>query len=203
MKKRLIHKFFEKSVATIIAIGLILVGVCFLETDVNVVSAAEDATLKEDGYYVQKFSASEFQGYRAADGNHTYPKLSGEPDWLFAGWFRDEACTTSVGKVTTVSTDVYAKFVDADLSYIKCQVTPGTDVTSEKTNMRVISTLDSNRYSGAGFYVTYKGNTQTCSVSTLYSRLSATDDGMACGYSPIAFNENGKYFSAIRLKKYR
>jgi len=204
------QSLLKNLVASFIAIALLVSGAFFFGADGNVVLASDsEATTvnkNTDGYYVKPYTAEQFASFRG--DTYTYPKLtvaegSDYQEWLFAGWFTDEACTTAnaiESSVKTVTGNVYAKFVDADLSYIKCQVTPGTEQNSELAHMRLISAVESNDYSGTGFYITYKGrDPRRCPSTTVYRRLSATEDGMECAYSPIAFNEDAEYLSAIRL----
>ena len=199
------HNLMKNFIAGFIAVALLVLGVCFCATDSGLVMASDSKVKIEDGgYAVKTYSATDFAKFRG--DKYTYPKLtaadrSDYQEWLFAGWFTDETCKTSVGsEAKTAEGNVYAKFVDADLSYIKCQVTPETDVDSEQAHMRVISTVDSKYYSGTGFYITYKGREpKRCETDNVYRRLSATDDGMECAYSPIAFNEHAEYLFALRL----
>lgn len=199
------HNLMKNFIAGFIAVALLVSGVCFFGTDSGLVMASDSKVKTEDGgYAVKSYSATDFVKFRG--DTYTYPKLtaadgSDYQEWLFAGWFTDETCKTSVGSdAKTAEGNVYAKFVDADLSYIKCQVTPGTDVASEQAHMRVISTVDSKYYSETGFYITYKDRgAKKYPTDNVYRRLSATEDGMECGYSPIAFNEDAEYLFALRL----
>ena len=199
------HNLMKNFIAGFIAVALLVSGVCFFGTDSSLVMASDSEVKTEDGgYAVKPYSAADFATFRG--DTYTYPKLTAADgrnyqEWLFAGWFTNSTCTTPVGSdVKTVEGEVYAKFVDADLSYIKCQVTPGTDVDSEQANMRLISTVDSRYYSGTGFYITYKNRPATkYPTDSFYKRISASDDGMECGYSPIAFNPDAEYMYALRL----
>ena len=199
------HNLMKNLIAGFIAVALLVSGVCFFGTDSSLVMASDlDVKTEDGGYAVKPYSAADFAEFRG--DTYTYPKLtaadgSNYQEWLFAGWFTNSTCTTPVGSnVKTVEGEVYAKFVDADLSYIKCQVTPGTDVDSEQAHMRVISTVDSKYYSETGFYITYKDRgAKKYPTDNVYRRLSATEDGMECGYSPIAFNEDAEYLFALRL----
>ena len=199
------HNLMKNFIAGFIAVALLVSGVCFFGTDSGLVMASDSKVKTEDGgYAVKSYSATDFVKFRG--DTYTYPKLtaadgSDYQEWLFAGWFTDETCKTSVGSdAKTAEGNVYAKFVDADLSYIKCQVTPETDVDSEQAHMRVISTVDSKYYSETGFYITYKDRgAKKYPTDNVYRRLSATEDGMECGYSPIAFNEDAEYLFALRL----
>lgn len=212
MKTNLLQKISVKLVAAFISIALLITGVCYIGIEGNVVQAAtlETAvTANGEGYYVKDYTGAEFNAYK---NESTYPKMVTEKDddvqeWLFAGWYQEkddtngtckkayDSATTAVGEDATV----YAKFVPASVMAVKCQVTPGTDVDSEKANMRLISTTDSADYIRMGFHVVYKGKTLDCYTTTLYKRVAASDDGMECNYSANAFDIASNYFFAVRL----
>ena len=204
MRGRITHIFSAKVLVTFVATILLALGICFIGVGRMVALAADTAVASNtEGYYVKNFTAAEFNTYKETE---TYPKLTSEDgndsqDWLFAGWYQDDACEKAYGTATTsiadTSATVYAKFVLAEIMTVKCQVTPGTDKDSQKTNMRLISTTDSAEYIGVGFDVVYKGKTTPCSTSTLYKRVSATDDGMESGYSPVAFSQKSEYFFSL------
>jgi len=215
MKERLFHKFSGKLAVAFMILLLFAVGGCYIGTDCSVAMAAESTvtlysnieTLEE--YYVKEFTGTQFNQYKA---ENTYPKLGADDcdnpqDYLFAGWYQSKnangSCEAAYGEDTTTldaSMKVYAKFVSSGVLTVKCQVTPDTDASTEKTNMRLVSTTDSHLYSAVGFDVVYKGRFTNCHTDTLYKRISATDDGMASGYSPNAFDETSKYFFSVRLK---
>lgn len=215
MKERLFHKFSGKFAVAFMILLLFAVGGCYIGTDSSVAMAAESAvtlysnTETMEEYYVKEFTGTQFNTYKS--GN-TYPKLgagdcANAQDYLFAGWYQSKndngSCGTAYGEETTeldASATVYAKFVPSGVLTVKCQVTPDTDASTEKTNMRLVSTTDSHLYSAVGFDVVYKGRFTNCYTDTLYKRISATDDGMASGYSPNAFDETSKYFFSVRLK---
>ena len=87
-------------------------------------------------------------GYRGSDVNsgkdyYTAPTKSG---YVFAGWYQDANYEEAVSS-STVSGTAYPKFVEDEVLTIKAQVTAETTATSESTNLRVITGVDSLNYS--------------------------------------------------------
>ncbi len=92
--------------------------------------------------------ASDITGYRGSDVNsgkdyYTAPTKSG---YVFAGWYQDANYEEAVSS-STVSGTAYPKFVDDEVLTIKAQVTAETTATSESTNLRVITGVDTLNYS--------------------------------------------------------
>ena len=124
----------------LLLVVMVLTGVCSAETKGSSVEAAEST---EVSFIAENRTISE---YRDSKG-YTYPKptTTGKEDWLFAGWYVDEGCTTpyteeSIRDITTA----WAKYVPAEVLSAKCQVTAETDEYSDKTDMRFITTVDSS-----------------------------------------------------------
>ena len=110
----------------VIAIGTI----CFANTNDYAVLATEGtveaATPEGVDYIVEKHT--DISEYRT--GSYTAPsieKTTVTGEWVFAGWFKNEACTSSLGsgENPTSGTTYYAKFVSADVLSVKCQMTSG------------------------------------------------------------------------------
>lgn len=203
----------KRALAVLFAFAMIASGICFIGTDANKVYATEP-TEKENtasavkdstgyntakGYFVKEYE--DISIYKTTD---TYPILdeteyTDAQDWLFAGWYTSDACTASIG--TTESGTAWAKFVHIDVLSVKCQIEKGTDADTDKTNMRLISTLDSLKYDTVGFKVKYNGGDELdFSVSTVFKRIKASEiNGNECGYSPSAFHETSEYFVTYSL----
>ena len=190
------------------ALLVLAVAVCMVVSAVFSVSAAtttdENAgTIKvvSDGVVSQAYS--EISTYRT-EGNYTAPGTpSGYSDYVFAGWFSDETCTT---ETTATSGSAYAKFVVKDVMGVKAQFLAGTVYDSEKSSMRFVTTVDSLDYEEVGFKCVLNGETKTAKSSTVYKKLYAAftrEDG-STAYSellPTSFSETtSKYFMACILK---
>lgn len=189
----------KKIIAFFVAAVVMLMGYSFSSHAADVTNI----TQAEEGYFVRKFSGTEFASYRSATG-YTEPRLGNpdvsEHDYLFAGWYKDQACTSpyTASAREAVNDKAYAKFVSADVMRVKCVVTEGTTAESETTNLRMISTVDSVYYSEMGFNVNFKGKTIPCVEERGYARISGAE-GLQVGYSPVAFHSNSKYFFTHRL----
>ena len=187
------------------ALVMIVGGICFMGADVNEVYAASSSVKdstgynKENGYFVKEYE--EISTYKTTD---TYPILDGAEyadaqDWLFAGWYTTDTCETSIG--TAQEGEAWAKFVHIDVLSVKCQIEKGTYAGTNKTNMRLISTLDSLKYDTVGFKVRYSGGAELdFPVSKVFKRINASEiNGNECGYSPAAFHETSEYFMTYSL----
>lgn len=116
------------------------------EEDIRVFFASEYCS-----YIINSASytrASDITGYRGSDVNsgkdyYTAPTKSG---YVFAGWYQDANYEEAVSS-STVSGTAYPKFVEDEVLTIKAQVTAETTATSESTNLRVITGVDTLNYS--------------------------------------------------------
>jgi len=210
MKVKLLHKNVNIFATVLMTTLVVLLGVFVIQPDADVVQAVDsNATIgynEISGEYIVSFSSSNFNKYRTND-NYTYPKLydyepavANAQDYLFAGWYTDQACTKAVStSTTTVSSNVYARFVDASLTSIKCQVIPGTTAESTSTTLRFISTVDREEYQEAGFNITYRGTTRSIPVKAIFKRFESNENGMECGYNPQALNQHANYFMAMSI----
>lgn len=123
----------------------------------------------------------------------TCPTASGK---VFAGWFADEDYTEPYLETTGLA---YAKFVDAGVLVVRGQLSAGTTSASASTNLRLITTVDSDMYSRVGFRITYEGNSVNVETGTVYSSISATDGGLTVSYLPTDICASSKYFMTYVL----
>lgn len=123
----------------------------------------------------------------------TCPTVSGK---VFAGWFADEDYTEPYLETTGLA---YAKFVDAGVLVVRGQLSAGTTSASASTNLRLITTVDSDMYSRVGFRITYEGNSVNVETGTVYSSISATDGGLTVSYLPTDICASSKYFMTYVL----
>ena len=202
---RKVCNMIKAGVTVLFALVMIVGGICFMGADVNEVYAASSSVKdstgynKENGYFVKEYE--EISTYKTTD---TYPILDGAEyadaqDWLFAGWYTTDTCETSIG--TAQEGEAWAKFVHIDVLSVKCQIEKGTYAGTNKTNMRLISTLDSLKYDTVGFKVRYSGGAELdFPVSKVFKRINASEiNGNECGYSPAAFHETSEYFMTYSL----
>lgn len=198
----------KKITTTFFAVLFAVACVCFFSTDTQQLFAEEtaNAVATESGYY-KPYGGKAFASYRTT-GSYTSPKLTASDcanyqNYLFAGWYTTSELNEAIGEdVQTTTETVYAKFVEASVLSVKCQVTQNTEADTEITNMRLISTTDSTNYDKVGFYVKYRGREFDCEEETLYKRIETTEN-ITVGFSPVAFNEHSNYFFTHRLLNIR
>ena len=86
-------------------------------------------------------------GYINDKDETTCPKMD---NYLFAGWYTDEACTTGYWGKETPKDTVYALFVPSHILSVKAQVSANLlDDNADKTkaSIRFVPTVDTLRYS--------------------------------------------------------
>jgi len=126
----------------------------------------------------------------------------GKIEWIFAGWYKDEECTTAYTNVNANTTSAYAKFVPADVLSVRLQLTEGTTSTTDTTNMRLVSSVDSLNYKNVGFKIYFKGAKNPVIVKTtkVYERIIAsTESGVDYNYSPKVMDVDSEYFVTATL----
>lgn len=114
--------------------------------------------------------------YRATSGSFTSPTRDG---YVFAGWYKDADYATAIDSGTT-SGAAYAKFVDEDVLTIKCQLKSGTTSTSDSTNLRLLTSVDSLMYKNVGFLIKYGTDLSTATATaypstTVYKAVTSYD----------------------------
>ena len=191
-EKKVMDLLGKKAVAGILAFVLIVSGICFLPSGNREVLASGDVSFITEKYE----NIADFRSGGA--GNYTAPKPSKEgcEDWLFAGWFTDNTCATAYKGAEGAAC---AKFVPADVLSVKCQVTSKTDAKRESCKMRLVTTVDSLRYSEVGFDIEYKGNKMNVPIKTVLKTIAATDSGIKYPYVPQIFHEKSNYFATVIL----
>lgn len=132
-----------------------------------------------------------------------YSTPAGYSNYVFAGWFANETCTT---ETTATSGKAYAKFVIEDVFGVKAQFKANTSFDTPESNMRFVTTVDSLDYEEVGFKCEINGITKTAKSNTVYRQLYASfikGDGSTVKDTllPTAFSETtSKYFMACILK---
>lgn len=200
MKTKTSNVLWKRTIMTICATILVFVAACFAATKDSVVRASADTGETVEGFYYvgyEKDSVTDILG-----NQDNIPVATGEyANWLFAGWYTDNTCTTPVKTTDEIpATGAYAKFVNPDVLSLKLQV--GTDAaTSTSTNMRLVSSVDSLNYRKVGFKVSYNGNAPIdIYTSTVYKRIVAnTTSGVDYKYSPKVVGTESDYFVTATL----
>lgn len=117
-------------------------------------------------------------------------------EWLFAGWYEDASCKTVY---TANSGKAIAKFVPEDVLSVKCQILSNTSKENPSGKLRLISSVDSDRYRSVGFELTIDGTTRTYTSKDVYTRIVAKGNDVVFDYSPTVFSDASKYFYTSTL----
>lgn len=157
------------------------------------------------------------------------PQAPTKDGYLFAGWYTDSALTKPKSddwKMTAGTTTLYAKWVPESMLNTAAQLSSNTKQQSDKTSMRILSSVDSTQYQSVGFVLT-TGNkedilqsTEDCTTvktTTVYSKILAEDELLSvdelgsqyfCDQSTYLFaltlNDipNGKFDADIYLRPF-
>lgn len=201
MKKIFSGFISKKLIFSLLTMALLLSGLCFLSSEGSEALASDSSTS------TFKVEQLEIGNYTEKDENNNIVRTAPKPDttsdykdWIFAGWYTNEACTGTVSKTTETGT-YYAKFVPSEVLSAKCQVSADTtSATSTSTSkLRIVSTVDSLKYSQVGFDLVFKGKTIPYSTNKVYSKIEAAADGVKYGFSPNIFDLQSEYFITATL----
>ncbi len=162
---------------------------------------------------VMSYTAEQFASYRSGD-TYTAPEYK---DYLFAGWFTDQACgkeSAIAADAKTVETTVYAKFVPRYVLDVKAQISAhlsDTNPTDDGTGaIRFVTSIDTLNYSQVGFNISYdKGDgngiqNKTSASNKVYKELFATigdTNSETIEYNPkIEFCKTSEFFKACTVR---
>ncbi len=152
------------------------------------------AGLPEGTAYVECFS--DISPYRGS----TMTAPEGLTGYLFAGWYKDEACKEAISE-TTSGDAAYAKFVHEKVLTIKTQITAGTTAKSKKSDLRFVTSVDSLCYRKIGFKIVCNGITKEYSSDYVYNKLTAVGaSGEVLELEPWnEFSKCSRYFKACTI----
>lgn len=145
------NKVEKRILATIIAFAVAISGFLYMP-EKKTLAAEEDVVRYQPVAYsifedcITNKKAPECELSNTSDDNQGY---------LFAGWYTTEGTVIkSVSEVKQGATDITAKFVAAHLAGVACQVRADIKNESvEKTNLRIVSAVDSANYEAVGFNI--------------------------------------------------
>ena len=181
----------KKIIAVFMALALLMSGMYFQPAGNGQVKAS--GTEQEETAYVEAFELSSYKSYKE-QGIAPKPVGAGYENWLFAGWFTDEACTDALVAEATEGS-CYAKFVPAEVLSVKAQVTAGTTAdTAEKVKLRIVSTVDSLLYSEVGFKIKAGKTEVKYTTNNVFRKIVAKEGNVAFDYEPAIFHEMSQYF---------
>ena len=132
--------------------------------------------------------------------NNELSAPSGYEGYIFAGWYTNNTCTTTLGSDVT-SGEAYAKFVPKEILGIKAQIEAGTEFGSDSSSIRFVTTVDSLMYETVGFDFKINEKTLSAESQEVYKRLEAKGaDDRVLNYTPAkTFHEMSKYFMACTV----
>ncbi len=182
--------FVKKRIAILLAAALILSGFGISGFGSMKAEAAGDT---------EKFHAEHMWIDDYKDKN-PLPTDASYADWMFAGWYTDETCETTVTDKQTETGNRYAKFVPKEVMSVFCQTTLDTDAETPTTKMRLISTVDTLKYKEVGFRITVGETTIRKAITTVYTKIKAVEGGVAVSYEPSAISAASQYFATLTIK---
>ncbi len=137
--------------------------------------------------------------FKTGDGAFAAPEKDG---CVFAGWYYDDAFTAPYTAATGYA---LPRFADADVLTVKYQLLYPTYAASERTTMRIITTVESLDPALVGFTLAYTlpstGQAQTLELPTakVYTRLTGTNGLRDFSYTPAVFSPSSAYFCAFSI----
>ncbi len=195
MKNQMMRKLLKRTAAILLAQALVVAGVCLTENGSAV--QASQTTENTESIYKEQLEVSHYiQGEKRTAPK---PTKDGYRDWIFAGWFTDEACSTAIAK-DTVSGVYYAKFVPAELLSVRCQTLKDTDAAARNSKLRVVSTVDNLNYNRVGFaFKMGDKKSFEFDTTTVYQRIEEVAGGVSFDYVPKDFHPLAGYFTTVTL----
>lgn len=130
-------------------------------------------------------------------------------DYVFAGWYADEACVnTPIRSAEGLPETVYALFVSKDVLQAKAQISSevylsDTNTTPTYADMRFITTVDTLRYKEVGFKFVINGEAESYNTNIVYTRLNVVKDVHSetgeeiDPITPDYFSSASNYFAAF------
>lgn len=135
----------------------------------------------------QKFE--DISSYRGTE--KTYPQAIG---YVFGGWYTS-ANEDSPVSTSTTSGEAYAKFVPEDVLRVMAQTNADTTYSSTSpTRLRLVTTVDSQRYSEISFDVTFKGVKKELYDVYVYNTIKVSENEKEFKYAPTYFHEQSSHF---------
>lgn len=176
------RKLMKKAVAGLLSAAVVVSGVLVSGQGAEAADTYGEAIeVQQAVTYVPNNELDSAHQFANAWGK-TAPEKDG---YLFGGWYAGtedaEAEKTPIKDKSAVTdeTMIYAKFVPAYVLSVKAQNASGTKAGAAKTNLRIISSVDSMEYDAVGFEV-YVGTKLIATQPTdkVYSdlKVTATDE---------------------------
>lgn len=188
MKNSFVHNLMKKTVAGTLAVAMVLTGAIFGSANMNKVEAAGEAK-------VELFN--EISTYAGKTRIAPKPTDTTYKNYLFAGWYEDEACTTVCD---ATSGKAYAKFVSPQVLSAGCQITNDVNKDSTTSDLRMVSTVDGLKYQAVGFDIKMGKWSYTSNSTTVYDKIVTTTTGLDyTANDPTIFDAASTKFFTFKL----
>ena len=204
-------KRMKQILASVLVAVMVIAGLMITPLDA---SAAETATEENGVTYVLDTAKYNFASFWNEDASkRTAPTRDG---YVFGGWYKDvegtkKAITETEAAEITDASDVWAKFVPAEVLSIRAQLEKtteaanGVDVAS--SYLRLLSGVNGLDYQKVGFDILYNKRTAdtaenqeiATNITKVFSKLTndeTAEDGMVASE---LFGEAATHFSVLRL----
>lgn len=191
-------KISKRIISLFMTFALILTGIGVIPAKVK---AANEATVVSSvgQTYIEQRKIDDY-----VNGVAPKPTKEEYANWLFAGWYKDSACSASniISNTKNMTGTYYAKFVPEEVLSVKYQVATGTTSSSTTSQMRLLSTVDNLSYKHVGFIIEIDdiNYNKTHTTSTVYQTITASSGGVAFEKKPNIFQfTSSKYFATVTL----
>ena len=195
----------KRSFAILIAVVTLVVTGIFVANFEQKTVYAEDENvlyLDEGGSFIAEY-VDDISRFRGEDKIAPEATTEGYETWLFAGWYKEQECAQKNALYEKTSTGgAWAKFVPSDVLSVKCQVKNDVqDANVKKTNMRLVSSVDSLAYENVGFQVVFDdGSMVQSETESVYERIVTSEkSNVEYEYNPKIIDAESEYFYTITL----
>jgi hypothetical protein len=176
-------------------------------TDIPAIDATKNAAVDISGgkiigavdssFYSKFVYYEDITSFRQESG-YTAPTQEGK---VFCGWYDAESREYLTEAQANEATCAYAKFVDQDVLSLGRQITYNTTVDSDITDLRLVTTVDSNQYRTVGFTIQLgDGTIIERTFHTVYESISGKNGEIRTEYHPSDFSADSRYFLAFEIE---
>ena len=138
---------------------------------------------------------------KTTDENGNYTEVPKAPEgYIFGGWYTTSNCDEAIATDKTTG-NAWAKWVDKDVLSVKYQISADTTSWSEMTNLRLVTSVDSEQYRKVGFVINDGTKDSKPAMSdTVYQSIKGKVNGVDQYYYPNQeFDSTSKYFMVYEV----
>ena len=185
--------------AGLLATVVVAFGIFATSMSVNAEKTSADTVIYDN----ETFQMSD---YYHADGEKIAPVL---PGYVFGGWYEDDKGQKPLTEdratdyERTSGRRAYAKFVPAYVLSVKAQNKSGTSEAVDKTNIRIVSSVDSKKYQNVGItlLLNNKNDKSPEPTTTVYTGMEVEKDGKIEVRTPKQiFGEASEFLTGWRIQ---